>query len=116
MKELNLPFWIGMDYEELEFELEVLPDRIEGYDSYLYLGKFNNFLNDITDRTELLYSMDVLEGIIVNIPILNSEKITAQLESISGNPQVIVYNATFHLIMSNSNLFNPIVYSIINQI
>ncbi len=92
MKRLNLPFNLGMDYEELEFELEILPDRIQGYDSYIYLGKFNNFLNYNTDKIELLFRMDVLEGIIINYNYLSSrafDYIANQLESLLGNPQIV---------------------------
>lgn len=78
-----------MDYEELEFELEILPDRIPGYDSYIYLGKFNSFLNYTTDRIELLFRMDVLEGIIFHLPLLEPEDIIAQLESLI-TPNIVI--------------------------
>lgn len=81
MKQLNLPFRLGMDYEELEFDLEILPDRIPGYDSYIYLGEFNSFLNHTTGRIELLFRMDVLEGIIISLPLKEPEYIASQLES-----------------------------------
>jgi hypothetical protein len=72
MEQLSLPFTLGMDDEELEFELEVLPDRLEGYDSYLYLGnKFNNFLNYHTHKTELIFSWDVLNGVVITIGLFN---------------------------------------------
>lgn len=89
MEQLNLPFRLGMDYEELEFELEVLPDRIKGYDSYLYIGEFNSFLNYNTERIELLFRIDVLEGIIINLPLLEPECIVTSLESLLGTPQVV---------------------------
>ena len=41
MNKIYIPFKLGMYYEEIEFEVEVLNDRIIGYDSYLYVG--NNF-------------------------------------------------------------------------
>lgn len=89
MEQLNLPFRLGMDYEELEFDLEILPDRLEGYDSYIYLGKFNNFLNYSTDRIELLFSMDVLEGIIITLPLLGFEDILAQLNTLLVSAQTV---------------------------
>lgn len=92
MKELNLPFWIGMDYEKMEFDLEILSDRIQGYDGYIYLGEFNNFLNYTTDKIELLFRMDVLEGIVIsynNLPFTASEDIIAKLESKLGRPQIV---------------------------
>lgn len=99
MEQLNLPFRLGMDYEELEFDLEILPDRIQGYDSYIYLGDFNNFLNYSTDKIELLFRIDVLEGIIIsydNIPFIASERILAKLESLLGSLQ-IVYEQDYKL-------------------
>lgn len=77
-----------MDYEELEFDLEILPDRIQGYESYIYLGEFNNFLNYNTDKIELLFRMDVLEGIIISLPLKEPEDVAAQLERLLGTPQI----------------------------
>ena len=46
MKQLNLPFKIDKQYENWEFELEALEDRLSGYHSYKYTGKqLNYFLN-----------------------------------------------------------------------
>ncbi|NDI98344.1 hypothetical protein GWA97_04580 [Flavobacterium sp. LaA7.5] len=92
MEQLNLPFRLGMDYEELEFDLEILPDRVKGYDSYIYLGKFNNFLNYTTDKIELLFRMDVLEGVVIsydNLPFIASEEVIVKLENVLGNPQIV---------------------------
>ncbi|NDI98732.1 hypothetical protein GWA97_06560 [Flavobacterium sp. LaA7.5] len=103
MEQLNLPFRLGMDYEELEFDLEIMPDRIQGYDSYIYLGEFNNFLNYNTDRIELLFRMDVLEGIIISLPLKKSEDIAAQLENLSGNLNTIIqYNCKLYRFYNNS--------------
>jgi|SRR5690554_542156 len=67
MKQLNLPFELGVDYEKLEFDLEITQDRIKGFDSYIYVGKrFNNFLNYPTDKTEFIFSFDILEVIIIS--------------------------------------------------
>ena len=66
MEQLNLPL-LGSDYEKLEFELEVIEDRIKGLDSYIYVGKrFNNILNYPTDKTEFIFSFDILEVIIIS--------------------------------------------------
>jgi len=35
MRKDNIPFKIGMQYENWEFNLDILPDRIKGLDSYL---------------------------------------------------------------------------------
>jgi len=79
-----------MDYEELEFDLEILPDRIQGYDSYIYLGEFNNFLNYAIDRIELLFRMDILETIIITLPLKEPEAVVAQLVSLLGSPKVVL--------------------------
>ena len=34
MKQLNIPFRLGMQYDNWEFDLEVIQDKIEYYDSY----------------------------------------------------------------------------------
>jgi hypothetical protein len=52
MKQLDLPFKIDKQYENWEFELEALDDRLIGYQSYRYIGKeFNYFLNFTTHKT-----------------------------------------------------------------
>lgn len=66
MKQLNIPFKIGTHYELWEIDLEVTQDRLQGCDSYIYLGKkFNNFLNYPTHTTELIFNFDILEIIVI---------------------------------------------------
>lgn len=68
MKTDILPFPIGMEYEDLEFDLEVLPERIKGYDSYIYVGKdLKNFLNYPTDKIELIFHWEILVAIIISL-------------------------------------------------
>ena len=65
MDTLKSPFQIGDEYENWEFELDILPDRIKGYDSYKYIGKeFKFFLNYLPDETELIFNLDILEGVL----------------------------------------------------
>lgn len=90
MEQLNLPFRLEMDYEELEFDLEILPVRIQGYDSYIYLGEFNNFLDNTANRIELLFRMDVLAGIIITLPLKDSVDVITKLESLLGSPQIVI--------------------------
>jgi hypothetical protein len=72
----NLPFSIGEQYENWEFELEILPERIKGYDSYLYVG--NNFnLKKSKDKYELLFSLDVLVAVII---FFEREKNTSKIK------------------------------------
>ena|SRR5690606_308755 len=68
MKTDILPFPIGMEYEDLEFDLEILPDRIKGYDSYIYVGKeVKNFLNYPTEKIELIFHWEILVAIIISV-------------------------------------------------
>src|SRR5690606_3613250 len=68
MKTDILPFPIGIEYEELEFDLEVLPDRIKGFDNYIYVGKeIKNFLNYPTDKIELIFHWEILVAIIISL-------------------------------------------------
>lgn len=68
MKTDILPFLIGMEYEDLEFDLEVLPDRIKGYDSYIFVGKeVKNFLNYPTEKIELVFHWEILVAIIISV-------------------------------------------------
>ncbi|WP_152604815.1 hypothetical protein [Psychroserpens jangbogonensis] len=55
-----------MQYENWEFNLDILPDRIKGLDSYLNIDiSLNKFLNVHSDKTELLFNLDILEGVIL---------------------------------------------------
>jgi len=121
-----------MDYEELEFDLEILPDRIQDYDSYIYLKKFNNFLNYSPDKIELLFRIDVLEGIIICLPLKEPEDIVTQLESLLGSPIIIfehrynsyrfddnscvtwlLINDNTYILISNNNLITPLFSSLL---
>lgn len=65
----NLPFQISEQYETWEFDLEILePDKIKGFDSYLYLKNFK-FLEAIPVQTELIFSLDILQLVIMIISI-----------------------------------------------
>lgn len=130
MEQLNLPFRLGMDYEEVEFDLEILPDRLQGYDSYLYLGNFNTFLNYPIERIELLFRMDILEGIIITLPLRKPEDVAAQLESSLGSLNTIdqynckLYSGSYiicvtlisnksYILISNNNLIPPLLSSLL---
>ena len=68
MKKDQLPFGIGEDYETWEFDLIVLNyETIPFYDSYLYVGEVKKFLNILPDKTELIFSFDILELVIITI-------------------------------------------------
>lgn len=66
MRDFQFQFELGMEYENWEFDLEILPDRLEGYDSYRYIGNnFNSFLNYPTEETELIFSFEILVAVII---------------------------------------------------
>jgi hypothetical protein len=68
MKQLDLPFKIDKQYENWQFELDALEDRLRGYHSYKYVGKqFNYFLNFSTHKTELIFNGDFLTAVIITI-------------------------------------------------
>lgn len=82
MKKPSIPFKLGMEYENWEFDLEILPDRLEGYDSYRYIGNnFNNFLNYPTEETELIFSFEILVAVIIKFKGELSFDISKQLKS-----------------------------------
>lgn len=124
-----------MDYEELELELEILPDRIRGYDSNIYKGrKFKNFLNYRTYKTELIYSFDILKGIIITL--YNNycvfQEVVSKLERLIGDCFLVQENKyilykfkvndlnlwyctvdnNHYIIIAPDSIISPLLYSI----
>ena len=61
MEKENLPFLLGLDYEQWEFNLEVLnKEDILGMDNYLYLEDIS-FLGVVPKSVEMLFSLDILQ-------------------------------------------------------
>ncbi|HRE78466.1 MAG TPA: hypothetical protein PLL09_11660 [Flavobacterium sp.] len=74
MNQLNIPFKLGMQYDTWEFDLELAHDRLQGCDSYIYIGKkFNKFLNYHKYKTELIFNLDTLEAILISFDNSNSD-------------------------------------------
>ncbi|MFC4738979.1 hypothetical protein ACFO3U_03140 [Flavobacterium ponti] len=97
MKQLNLPFKIDRQHENWQFELDAVDDRLEGYHSYIYIGKkLNYFLNLITHRTELIFNADYLTAVIIKIKYSNKE----QFDSIN---QFLVINSSKNIIIDEFN-------------
>lgn len=68
MKNKHLPFQIGEQYEKWEFDLVVLNyETIPFYDSYMYVGDVKKFLNILPQKTELIFSLDILELVVITI-------------------------------------------------
>lgn len=77
----TLPFKIGMEYENWEFELDVIEDKLIGRDSYLYIG------NEVTElygfkieRIELIFYWDILEVVCITI-LCNSTELEKTIQS-----------------------------------
>ncbi len=69
MKKHNLPFKLGMQYENWEFDLEPIPDKYKGRDSYKYIGKEKFYYYGYEVRgIKLTFELDILvEVILYNI-------------------------------------------------
>lgn len=93
MKQLDLPFKIDKQYENWQFELDVLDDRLSGYHSYKYIGEQSNyFLNFITDETELIFNGDYLTAVIITIKNLGISEVKAinQYLAIHASKEIII--------------------------
>lgn len=87
MKKNDLPFEIGKDYENWEFDLDVIyNDTIPMYDSYLYVGTVKKFLNNLPDRTELIFHWDRLEIVILTFLHLEINTINKFKENLNLIP------------------------------
>lgn len=75
MKHNNkLPFKLNMPYEELEFDLEPIQDRIQGYDSYLYIGQISIF-DTVPKKVELIFYWERLKIIILEFEPVDLPKV-----------------------------------------
>lgn len=84
MKPIELPFEIGREYENWEFDLEVLDvERMKGYDSYIYIKEIV-FLGAIPRYVELIFSWDILEAVILVFSFNNSSEVNNFKKSLDG--------------------------------
>ena len=75
MKKDKLPFQIGKQYEDWEFDLEPSDDeRILGFDSYFYIRELS-FLGFIPRYTELVFCWDILKVVILTIDFETKEQL-----------------------------------------
>lgn len=73
MKNKDLPFKIGENYENWEFDLEILDvERIKGYDGYIYIREIV-FLGAIPRYVELIFLIDLLQIVIFNYELQKSD-------------------------------------------
>ena len=93
MKQINLPFEIGQEYEILEFDLDYLEEeKIQRFDSYLYVGEVKKFLDFSTDKTELIFYWDKLEIVILtflNVEVSRFTEVSNALSEMFGNAEII---------------------------
>ncbi len=81
MRNTFLPFQIGEQYENWEFDLEYLnEEKIKGFDSYLYLWQ-SAFLYLVSSRIKLIFAWDILEVVIMSFEFNSMEEI-AQFKQI----------------------------------
>jgi hypothetical protein len=100
MKKLNIPFRIDKQYENWQFELDSLPTRKNGYESYRYIGKkLNLFLNFSTTKSELIFNADYLTAVIITFEDNNNPSII-EIENC-----LIASNFIFKGLLHNSKTF-----------
>ena len=98
MKQLNLPFKIDKQYENWEFELDALENRLSGYESYKYTGKqLNYFLNFFIHRTELIFNGDFLTAVIITIKKADEEQIAVINQFLEQNASKVSLINTYSI-------------------
>lgn len=106
MTENSLPFQLGMEYENWEFDLEPIEDRIDGYDSYIYLKEI--FICGVKPRRiELIFYWEVLVTIILNFDY--SDLTIVQKLSTIGYKQVNNYYYKSDMRI-NLQIYNSLIY------
>ena len=78
---INLPFTIGADYENWEYQLEIKEDKIKNYDSYSYL-KYTEFLGLLSDSVELIFNYDTLEIVVLSFKHITEKTLQITKEKI----------------------------------
>ena len=71
---INIPFQLGLEYENREFDLEPMQDRIRGYDSYIYSKKILIYGIEVIN-IELIFHWDILVAIILEFKKLDLSKL-----------------------------------------
>lgn len=99
----NLPFSIGEQYENWEFELDIIPEIIKGHDSYLYIGDNFNLKKD-TAKYELLFSLDILGAVIITYK--------SELTIIESNLDLLFKNVSYRKLLLKEKLI--IIYGLEN--
>lgn len=75
MKNTFLPFQIGEEYENWEFDLKYIDEeKIKAFDSYLYLWQ-RAFLYLVSSKIELIFRFDILEVVIMSFEFESLEQL-----------------------------------------
>lgn len=84
MKSKYLPFQIGEQYENWEFDLEISDiDKIKGYDSYFYIREIN-YLEICPRYIELIFSLDILQVVIMTCEFETLEQLNQFRETLDS--------------------------------
>lgn len=84
MKNKYLPFEIGEQYENWEFDLEISDvDKIKGCDSYFYIREIN-FLGVCPKYVELIFSLDILQVVIMTCEFQSLEQLKQFRETLDS--------------------------------
>lgn len=126
MKNINLPFQIGEQYEKWEFDLEILAaDRIRGKDSYYYTKNIS-FYGLKPAKTELIFGLDVLEAVILSFELLEISYILRKTlfmpcrywsaQNLDTSPNIVIYiiefNKAVHILYGKK----PIVVRVLSKL
>ena len=83
MKNDKLPFQIGKQYENWEFDLEPTEkERILGFDSYIYFRELL-FLGVIPRYVELIFSWDILKVVLFTVDFKTKQDLELFKDSLS---------------------------------
>ncbi len=83
-----IPFTIGEQYENYEFDLDMLSETIRGYDRYLYLGDKTINIRSIHFRIEMFFNADILSGFNVFYYVKEYNIVLQELILYFNKPQI----------------------------
>ncbi|MBP0612334.1 hypothetical protein J8J42_04645 [Chryseobacterium sp. cx-311] len=76
MNDIYLPFQIGEQYENWEFDLDVAEkERVPGYDSYYFIWS-KPFLHIIPNTIEMIFCVDILQAVIMEVRDISLHEIS----------------------------------------
>ena len=97
MKVTSLPFQLGMEYENWEFDLMPIKTRIKNYDSYVYTKKIQ--IGGISpQKIELIFHWEILVAVILEFEKSDLPKVEKliQLGYTQVNQTLYLSNTKIH--------------------